>query len=100
MCEERANDEASGRGAFVSMSAASAAATKLTKLIALISRLFVHNVQERLTALETAQVLGEERDEWRPVVCHGTRCVRRHDRVRQIPVGACAVERLMREHIQ
>src|SRR5437879_925002 len=46
-----------------------------------ISRLFIDDVQEMLAALETTQVLGEERDERRPVVCHGARRVRRHDHV-------------------
>src|SRR5947208_3081874 len=47
-----------------------------------ISRLFVDDVQETLAALETTKVLGEERDERRPVVCHGARRVRRHNHVR------------------
>ena len=55
----------------------------------------INNVQQRLAFFEPAQVVGEQRDERRPVVLHRARGVRRDDDVRQIPVRARRLERLL-----
>src|SRR5919197_5183198 len=61
-----------------------------------VPEVLVDDIDQRLSALEPAQVFRKQRHERRPVILHGAGGVRRDDHVRQIPVWALAVQWLGR----